>query len=345
MAEEHTGGAPDRDRGFPLSRIPLSPLSLALLLAVLVLAFFTPGFFTVRNLRNVGTQVPVNAILAAGMTVVILTGGIDLSVGSVHALCGVTAALILTQPALALSMGPWAVPLAVLTAVLLGALLGACNGAVVAWIRIPPFIVTLALLRIARGVAKHLTNGVPIGTQGPEVTGWEQINANWSQFRPLGLGYLAELVPFSFLVALVVGACLALLLGRTRFGRQVYAIGSNETAARLSGVPVARVKLLAYILMGLLAGLSGAIESAALQSGSPVTGEGYELNAIAAVVVGGTRLTGGQGSILGTYVGAILVIGVMNNALNLLLVPPFWQEVASGAIILVVALVDRLTRA
>src|SRR5688500_15398386 len=145
---------------------------LVMFLAVLVLALTAPGFLTPRNLRNVGTQVPVNLILAAGMTLVILTGGIDLSVGSLHALCGIAAAWVITSPELNASLGPWVVPAAVLAALLVGAAVGTVNGAAVAWIGIPPFIVTLAMMRIARGAAKHATNGTPIGIVGPDVPGW-----------------------------------------------------------------------------------------------------------------------------------------------------------------------------
>jgi ribose transport system permease protein len=312
--------------------------------AVLLVGLSSPHFLTVDNLRNVGTQVPVNLILAAGMTVVILTGGIDLSVGSVHALCGISAALVITNPALTAALGGWTVPLAVVAAVGLGVLIGAVNGGAIAWIGIPPFIVTLAMMSMGRGIAKHITNGVPIGLIGPETASWQQVNASWDALRPLGLGYVGAVIPTSFLLAVGVIVILAVMLARTRQGRYVYAVGSNEDGARLAGVPVARTKLLAYTLMGLLAGLTGAIEAAAQQNGSPIAGQGYELTAIAAVVVGGTSLTGGRGGVIGTFVGAVFVIGLMNNALNLHSVPSFWQEVAKGAIIFGVAVVDRLSR-
>ncbi len=251
---------------------------------------------------------------------------------------------MLTNPAVTARFGPWTLLLAVAAAIGLGALLGLVNGGAIAGIGLPPFIVTLAMMRIARGLAKQWTNGTPIGIVGPDVPGWQSINAHWQAMRPLGLGYIADLIPIPFVVALGAVLLLQLFLTRTSTGRRIYAIGSNERAARLSGVPAPRVKLLVYTLMGLLAGLSGVVDASALQSGSPVAGEGYELNAIAAVVVGGTRLTGGEGSVLGTFIGAVFVIGLMNNALNLYSVPPFWQEVASGAIIFVVSLADRLSR-
>src|SRR5437660_1555136 len=164
---------------------------LVMLAAVLALALTAPGFLTARNLRNVGTQVPVNLVLAAGMTLVILTGGIDLSVGSVHALCGIGAAWVIASPALTAALGPWTVPAAVLTALAIGALVGLANGGAVAWIGIPPFIVTLAMMRIARGIAKHVTNGSPIGIVGPGVAQWREINGHWEAIRPLGLGYVS----------------------------------------------------------------------------------------------------------------------------------------------------------
>ncbi|MFN3648543.1 MAG: ABC transporter permease [Armatimonadota bacterium] len=311
-------------------------------LIVFALAFTAPHFFTAQNLRNVGTQVPVNLILAAGMTLVILTGGIDLSVGSVHALCGITAALVLTR--LAPELGGATVPAAIAASLLVGALLGAFNGSAIGWIGIPPFIATLAMMSVARGLAKHLTNGIAIGIVGPDVTGWEAINRHWLELRPLGLGFVNGVVPVSFLLACAVLGALALLLRKTRPGRRIYAVGGSEGASHLSGVPVARTKLLVYTLMGALAGLAGLVETAAQQSGSPIAGMGYELNAIAAVVVGGTRLSGGQGGMLGTFIGAVFIIGLMNNALNLHNVSPFWQEIAKGAIIFSVALVDRVAR-
>ena len=318
--------------------------SAAMLVVVLTVALSAPHFLETGNLRNVGTQVPVNLILAAGMTLVILSGGIDLSVGSLHALCGIAAAMVITNPAINAQLGPWTVPAAIAAALGLGALLGFVNGSAIAGIGLPPFIVTLAMMRIARGMAKQWTNGTPVGIVGPDVPGWQAINNHWSALRPLGLGYIADLVPIPFLISLAVVLVLYVMLTRTRLGRRIYAVGSSERAARLSGVSTPRVKLMIYTLMGLLAGVSGVVGAAALQSGSPVQGDGYELNAIAAVVVGGTRLTGGEGSILGTFVGAVFVIGLMNNALNLHNVPPFWQEVSSGAIIFIVALADRLSR-
>ena len=329
-----------------LSNLPLARwgTSAALLLVVLGLAFTAPHFLSAQNLRNVGTQVPVNVILAAGMTLVILTGGIDLSVGSLHALCGIAAAFVITSPMLTARLGGSVVIVAILAAVALGAVLGLLNGGAIAGIGIPPFIVTLAMMSIARGVAKHLTGGIAVGAAETGTPYADAINANWSRMEWLGLGYIKGAIPVAFVVAVLVVGVLWIVLARTRFGRYVYAIGGSEAAARLAGVPVGWIKLLVYTLMGLLSGLSGAIEAAAQQNGSPIAGNGYELTAIAAVVVGGTRLEGGRGSVLGTFVGAVFIIGLMNNALNLYGVPAFWQDIAKGAIILGVALVDRVTR-
>jgi ribose transport system permease protein len=185
---------------------------------------------------------------------------------------------------------------------------------------------------------------VPVGMSDLPGAMGERLNRNLEAIQPLGLGYLGDVVPVAALIALAVVLGGHVLLRRTRFGRHVLAVGSNEEAARLSGVPVGRVKLWVYVIAGLLSGLAAIIETAQLQSGSPIAGEGYELAAIAAVVVGGTSLSGGRGSVIGTLVGAAFIIGVMNNALNLYNVQAFWQEVATGAIIFVIVLLDQLAR-
>jgi ribose transport system permease protein len=309
-----------------------------------VLGLTAPHFLTIENFRNVAVQVPVTTIIAVGMTFVILTGGIDLSVGSIHALAGVLLALALTTPGLTERLGPAVVPVSLLFALAVGTGVGWFNGAAVAWFRMPPFIVTLATMRICRGLAKKITDGVPVGMSDLPGAMGERLNRNLEAIQPLGLGYLGDVVPVAALIALAVVLGGHVLLRRTRFGRHVLAVGSNEEAARLSGVPVGRVKLWVYVIAGLLSGLAAIIETAQLQSGSPIAGEGYELAVIAAVVVGGTSLSGGRGSVIGTLVGAAFIIGVMNNALNLYNVQAFWQEVATGAIIFVIVLLDQLAR-
>ncbi|MBI3912459.1 MAG: ABC transporter permease [Armatimonadetes bacterium] len=304
-----------------------------------LLGIWTPHFFEPYNFQTLGEQVATNLILSLGMTVVILTGGIDLSVGSIVALSGVSAVMALTHPGFATAFGSATVPAAVGIGVLVGATVGLVNGLSVAHLGMPPFIVTLATMRICRGLAKQIIGGTSIGVVDPGLPMAEQLNANLQAIQPLGLGF-----PTPFLLALGVTVSTVLLLGRTRYGRHVYAIGGSEAAARLSGVPVRRVKLMAYLLGGLLAGLAGVMEAGKVQSGSPTAGEGFELNAIAAVVVGGTSLAGGRGSAVGTFVGAVFIIGVMNKVLGLHNVPPFYREVASGAIIFVTVLLDLWLR-
>jgi len=311
--------------------------------AALLLGLTAPGFLSVDNVRNLAVQVPVNTIIAVGMTPVILTGGIDLSVGSIHALVGVLTALALTHPGFAETLGPLAVPGSLLIGLLVGAGVGAFNGLAIARFGLPPFIVTLATMRIGRGLAKQATNGLPVGLVEETAPRAEQLNQHWEAIQPLGLGD-ASGVPVPLLLALGLAVAVWLLLAHTAFGRAVYAVGSNEEAARLAGLRPPRVKGIVYTLCGLLAAGAGIVEAAQLQSGSPIAGEGYELAAIAAVVVGGTRLTGGQGGVPGTVIGAVFVIGVMNNALNLYNVPAFWQEAATGAIIFGIVLLDQLAR-
>lgn len=290
----------------------LGPL-LGLVLLAAVLSVLTPRFLDSNNLANVARQVSINAVIAAGMTIVILTGGIDLSVGSVLALSGAATAGLATGGA------PLAV--AVPAGLGLGLLLGVANGLLVTYGRIPPFIATLGTMTAARGLTLVYTGGRPI-------TGLSD------SFRVLGTGSMP-----TFIMLLVYLAAWA-FLSHTRPGRYIYAIGSNEEAARVAGIPVHRYKILAYALAGLVAGLAGVVLTARLNSAQPTAGVGFELDAIAAVVLGGTRLSGGTGSVGGTLVGS-LIIGVLNNGLNLLDVSSFYQQVVKGVVILLAVLVDR----
>lgn len=340
-ASEQPNGAGPRS-GSALGRfLSANGVLIGFLLLTLVLGLRTPGFWTPENFRNVSTQVAANLIIAVGMTLVIITGGIDLSVGSIVGVAGVAAVMALISPALAATLGPTAVPVGVGVGLLAGALVGLANGAAIAYFRLPPFIVTLAAMMMMRGLAKILVGGVPIGFVGAGEPYAEQLNANLQTIQPLGLRF-----PVPFLIALGVTVIGAVMLSRSRLGRHIYALGGSESAARLSGIEVARVKLLVYGISGLLAGLAGVMEAAKVQSGSPVAGSFYELNAIAAVVVGGASLAGGRGSVVGTFVGAVFVIGVMNNMLGLrsATVPTFWKEFLSGAIIFTIVLLDQLRR-
>jgi ribose transport system permease protein len=290
-------------------------------------------FANIDNLVNVMRQVSFEATIAFGMTLIIITGGIDLSVGSLIALTGVAAAIVMRET------GDWPIALVLVLGLggglAAGGAVGAINGVVVARFAVPPFIVTLAAMLMARGGAFILCDGQPV-YELPE------------QLRFFGRGFVAEplvgrVLPVTVLVMLSAYGMLAFTLARTVFGRQVLAVGSNEDAARLAGIPVRRTKFMVYLITGLLCGLVGFLFDAKLMAGDPTVGQMWELNVIAAVVVGGTSLFGGRGSMTGTLVGA-LIIGVLNNSLNLLRVEHFWQLVVLGGVILGAALIDSLLR-
>lgn len=277
-----------------------------------LMIFMNDSFLTSNNLTNVARQVSINAIIAVGMTCAILTGGIDLSVGPVMALSGTVAA--------GLMIAGIPVPLALLAGVAIGGVFGAINGACIAWARMPPIIVTLATMGIARGLALIYTGGYPISGL-PE----------WFSF--FGRGSIAGIqVPILIMVLVYIIAWV--ILNHMSFGRHVYAIGGNEEAARLSGIRVSRTKLLVYVISGITAAIAGLVLTSRLMSGQPNSGVGFELDAIAAVVLGGAAISGGKGAIIGTLVGAMM-LGVLNNGLNLMGVSPYVQNVIKGGIILV----------
>ena len=288
-----------------------------LVLLCLILGLMHERFFTTANLLVVTRQAAINGLLAAGMTLVILTGGIDLSVGSVLALAGAVSAETLA----ATGDLTWAI----LAALAVGTVLGFINGLFVAYPNLPPFIVTLATMAWARGLTLVYTDGRHIPDQD-------------GAYRFIGSGYLGPL-PVPVVILLVTYLVLWIFLTRTRWGRLIYAVGGNEQACRLAGIPVPRVKTLVYTASGFFAGLTGLVLTARLVSAQPTAGAGYELDAIAAVILGGTSLAGGRGSILGTLVGA-LIMGVLDNGLNLMNVSPFYQEVAKGLVILGAVLLD-----
>jgi ribose transport system permease protein len=293
---------------------------IALLVVAAGLAVMSPDFLTVANLLNVMRQVSINALIAFGMTLVILLGGIDLSVGSILALSSVFTATLIsrgTDPVVATLVG-----------IASGAVMGAANGLVIAKGKVAPFIATLGTMTILRGLALVLSNGSP-------VTG---INSDF--FTMLGGGYVADLIPIPVIWMALMFAVIWFVLKKTVFGRHVYAVGGNEEASRLSGVSVDRVKIWVYTLSGAMSAMAGIILTSRLNSAQPTAGAGYELDAIAAVVLGGTSLTGGRGWIFGTLVGALL-IGVLNNGLNLLGVSSFYQQVIKGVVILLAVLIDR----
>ena len=297
-------------------------ISLALLCEIILFALLSPHFLTADNLLNVSLQVSITAIIAVGMTFVILTNGIDLSVGSLVAFVGVITTSMLTIPL------PAAVSLTVSIAagLLMGAVSGAFAGAVITRFHITPFIVTLAIMTILRGAAFIYTQGRPI---------WELP----AEFTVLGSGRLAGVpVPTVMMIAVYIAA--HIVLTRTRFGRHVYAVGGNPEAARLAGIRTELVLVQVYTLCGILTAVSGILLASRLNSGQPNAGLMYELDVIASVVVGGTSLNGGRGSVVGTFIGSML-IGVLRNGLNLLDVESYVQQVVVGVVILLAVMADQ----
>lgn len=292
---------------------------LAFLVLIIIMAILSPAFLKLTNIMNILRQTSINGIVAVGMTFVIILAGIDLSAGSVLALAAVVATSF-AHP----DTYPVVVP--IFFGLLTGALCGFVNGFIIARRKIAPFIVTLGMMTIARGAALVYTDGRPV------------IDLS-DQYNTIGGSYLLG-IPVPVIIFIVIVALGWFLLSRTVFGRHVYATGGNKTAAELSGIITGRVIVWVYTLAGLLAGMAGIVLSSRVMSGSPSTGQGYELDAIAAVVIGGTRLTGGVGTIFGTIIGA-LIIGVMNNGLDLLNVSSYWQQIVKGIIIVVAVVLER----
>ena len=298
---------------------------IALIGLMMVITFINPNFLTANNLLNLLLQVTANGFIAFGMTFVILTGGIDLSVGSILALSSaLTAGLIAAGIP---------VPFAILLAVCMGGIFGMLNGLLVAYGKLAPFIVTLASMTIFRGATLVFTNGNPL-TQG---LGYSFL------FQFLGQGYVVG-IPFPVILMFLVFLILYVVLHKTAFGKSVYALGGNEKAAYISGVKLSKVKIIIYTISGIMASVSGLIITSRLSSAQPTAGTSYEMDAIAAVVLGGTSLSGGKGRILGTLIGA-LIIGVLNNGLNIIGVSAFWQQVVKGVVILIAVLLDRFKMA
>ncbi len=303
------------------------------ILFVLVLAFFiaTPNFLTVDNSLNILRQYSVPAILAVGQTIVIVSGGIDLSVASTAALSG-------SLMGVAFAHWGWPEPAALLLGLAAGTLVGAFNGYVIARWQVPDFVATLGTLAAARGAALLITDGLPVPDYSRAVSG---------RRVPESVSFLgAESVLLIPLIALVAVACAVagwFVLSRTKMGRSAYAVGGNREAARVSGIRVDRVKIKIYVLSGLLAAIAGIMLTGRQGSANALMGEGMELQSIAAVVVGGTNLFGGDGGVGGTMIG-ILIIGVLANGLSILGVAEFWQRVVNGLIIVLVVAVDQWRR-
>jgi ribose transport system permease protein len=302
---------------------------IALVILCIVISLLSDKFFTVDNAWNVMRQISVNICIATGMTLVVLTAGIDLSVGSVLALAGaVTAGLLkngLEFPSQNLYVG-FTLLGAIVAGLLTGGLSGVFNGWAITKFKVPPFVATLAVLTIARGLTMLWTKGFPISSLG---TRFDYIGTGWA------LG-----IPLPVWISGIIVLLAVLLTKKTRLGRYIYAIGGNESAARLSGIKINRIKIIVYTLSGILAAVGGILVTSRLDSAQPNAGITYELDAIAAVVIGGTSLAGGRGTILGTVLGAI-IIGVLNNGLVLLNVSPFWQQVVKGIVILLAVIIDK----
>ncbi len=301
-----------------------------LIILVVVFSFASPNFFTFNNVVGILLATAVNGLLALGVTFIIITGGIDLSVGTVMALAAVIVGVVITNWGLP-------VPVGILAGLLMGALAGFTNGLTIAKMRIPPFIATLGIMMIAKGLALVISEAKPIYFNDSP------------GFREIAMGSLLGTVlpdfaiPNAVLVLFIAAIIAHLILSKTVLGRYCVALGSNEEATRLSGVNVDRWKMAIYALGGVFSGLGGVIMAARLNSAQPALGAGYELDAIAAVVIGGTSLSGGEGTILGTIIGAF-IISVLTNGLRILSVPQEWQTVITGMIVILAVYADILRR-
>lgn len=303
----------------------LAPLAFLIALSIFFGAL-QPKFFTAENLLNIATQISVIAVLAIGETFVIVAAGIDLSVGSMVALTGCTAALLMKTPLLAALSYGWVV--AALAGILFGAFWGLFNGLLITRAKLPPFIVTLGVMGIARGLALAVAHDRTISGL-PEA------------FTRLGSYRVGGVIPLLVLAMLAVAVLAHIVLNRTRLGRYAYAMGSNLEATRLSGVNVGLYMTGLFVVCGTLAGLAGVMEAARTAIGQPTGAVLYELDAIAAAVIGGASLMGGEGTIPGTLIGAF-IMAVIRNGCNLLVIPPSWQRVAIGAIIIIAVLWDHI---
>ncbi|WP_306489345.1 ABC transporter permease [Anaerococcus octavius] len=293
---------------------------LALIILMIFVSILNPAFLQSNNLLNLMRQLIINGFIALGMTFVILTGGIDLSVGSTLALTSAIFAGLLQN---GMNTG-----LAILIALVLGLVLGLLNGILITKGKLAPFIVTLATMTIFRGLTLVYTDGRPIA--GPR---------DDFAFKFLGKGQFLG-IPFQVILFILAFLVLWMILNKTALGRKIYAVGGNEKASFISGINIDKVKIWVYVISSLMAVLSGLVLTSRLNSAQPTAGAAYEMDAIAAVVLGGTSMTGGSGSLTGTLIG-ILILGVLNNGLNLLGVSSFYQQIVKGIVILIAVLIDR----
>lgn len=293
---------------------------IGLILLVIIISVLNSAFLEPSNLFNLLRQVSINGLIAFGMTFVILTGGIDLSVGSTLALSSALIAILMVSGVDSM--------IALLVGCIFGAILGAINRLLITLGKMAPFIATLATMTVFRGLTLVITDGNPI----------TNLNGSYA-FQLFGRGYFLG-IPVPAVTMFITFIILYIILHKTIFGRQTYAMGGNEKAAFISGIKVNKLKIMIYSLAGLMSAMAGAILTSRLNSAQPTAGMSYELDAIAAVVLGGTSLTGGKGRILGTLIG-VLIIGVLNNGLNLLGVSSFYQQVVKGVVIIIAVLIDR----
>lgn len=302
----------------------------SLIILVIGFSLASPNFFQVSNIMAILQATSVNGVLAVAATLVILTGGIDLSIGTLMTFCAVIAGVVLTW-------GGMPLPLGLLAAIGAGALCGLASGTFVAQMKIPPFIATLGMMLMLKGLSLIITGARPIYFN--DTPGYTDI----SQGSLIGAFIPAFPVPNGVLVLFIVAGTMAWVLSRTVLGRYTYALGSNEEAVRLSGVNTRAWKMAVYALAGAICGIAGILISSRLNSAQPALGLGYELDAIAAVVIGGTSLAGGRGTVLGTLIGA-LIMAVLTNGLRILSVAPEWQTVVTGGIIILAVYADQLRR-
>lgn len=305
---------------------------IALFLLCLVISILSDKFLTTNNLWNVLRQISVNICISVGMTLIVLMAGIDLSVGSVLAFTSAVCAGLLKNgiaiQSLDLFIG-FTVLGSVLSALIIGLMMGIFNGWVITKFSLPPFVATLAMLTIARGATMLYTQGIPISNLG-------------SSFEFIGSGWLLG-IPVPVWISTIMVLIVVFITKKTAFGRYIYAIGGNEKAAFLSGININNIKLAVYGIAGMMAAIGGVLVTSRLNSAQPNAGTSYELDSIAAVVIGGTSLSGGVGTVTGTVIGAV-IIGVLNNGLVLLNVSPFWQQVVKGLVILLAVIIDKKSK-
>ena len=303
-----------------LARRPEAGILLVMLALGIFLSIANPRFLSVDNFMNIARNYSDIGIGAVGMTLVLIIGGIDLSVASIMALGGLVAALAMTSWGLP-------IPIAILLGIASGAVVGLVNGLLIQRLRLPPFIATLGMLGVARGIVVGTTSGMGVSGLPKE-------------FTAIGQGYVGP-VPIPVIVLVAVAVVFGLFFAYHLWGTYIFSIGGNETAAILTGLPVGRVKIFVYIICGLLSGLAGVLVVSRVGVSLPGQSLGYELQVIAAAVIGGVSLTGGRGTVLGAVLGA-MIIGLIQNALVLLQVPPYWQTAFTGGIIILAAIVDIL---